>query len=987
MSVLRASRLIAILPWALALLALFDVHFAVGQSRRPVVTVIADFNGDSEAARITETRNVLIADCNARPASIPARGPACLAVDIGATRPNASAVCDILLRVPVRFSQADRVGIYCYTKGPPVQIAFRIVDALGRLFETAAHAVKDPTRWVFVAADLAPSALRPLQPGDKLTWPIQILGFRLDVTQIGRQTFFLDDLLVEHTVQPHEQIAGHFTFDEPTHLYEPGTTIGALVTLENRSRRNTLRVSVELAWLRSDGTPVKTERRGGVNIPPSGVDYRSSKPIDFSLRINEPGLYRLVARVRAPGWPRPNTFSTTIAVTPSNRNLPRGRQVFFGLRSNLTREPLADQAIEIDLARRLGANLLALDVPWSALQPQPDRFMFQAVDKLVSSAFSLDMAVMIALTDPPAWLRAGDHDIARQQALLVEMLASRFRGRVRMFQLIGGQSAVDAERAHRLAHAAIAAAHPEISVLSAPLPIDHGAKPSVPPDLNADTDRSYAFQTIGDASDAASARIQFARSHELTWTDKHWWQHAAAPRAGPGNLQDAEDVLRQYVQAARTGVGGLIWFDLRDDDNDARRPDALRGLVRRDYSPKFSLLGYSATVGMLTGLRYAGPVAGAPPEFDSALFIGSERQLALLLPKVNRILPAVLAPVADAPGRIAAYDFQRVGKPTPVVQSSTFVYASSRPFFIELQLDHAEPDPQLKFAREPWLRVPATVLVEREALFEIVIRPPFPLRSSFLQVNVPDGSPLRSDLRVKTLRTKKGRTLKQPIRLTLDPKATFFEREQITLRLTLEGDILELPISVVRLHKILPFNRPSELDLPDRRLTTLLPPGDGAGTVQIHAGYRRNRLRFTFRIRDNSPVPISRPADGRPGGDELLFAIAAENSDSHVEVRIRPTGNGVALEPVHGTQPALLKNWRCTSKEGEDPAVQIIELSIPAAAFGRKRFSAGERFLTAARYLDDNGRSPARGEYRWGRGLDGHGKTDGFAWSELAPRP
>ncbi len=42
-------------------------------------------------------------------------------------------------------------------------------------------------------------------------------------------------------------------------------------------------------------------------------------------------------------------------MTPSNRNLPRGRETFFGVQANLMRESQADALLEIALARDLGA--------------------------------------------------------------------------------------------------------------------------------------------------------------------------------------------------------------------------------------------------------------------------------------------------------------------------------------------------------------------------------------------------------------------------------------------------------------------------------------------------------------------------------------------------------------------------------------------------------------------------------------------------------
>ena len=107
--------------------------------------------------------------------------------------------------------------------------------------------------------------------------------------------------------------------------------------LENISRQRALPLSVQLAWRRADGTELNTTR-ASLNLPASGAEYRSRQPVDFSQRIYEPGLYRLEARVYGPGWIMP-ALQTTIAVTYTNRALPRGRATFFGIQTNLLREP------------------------------------------------------------------------------------------------------------------------------------------------------------------------------------------------------------------------------------------------------------------------------------------------------------------------------------------------------------------------------------------------------------------------------------------------------------------------------------------------------------------------------------------------------------------------------------------------------------------------------------------------------------------------
>ena len=286
----------------------------------PAVTVLADFEDASVAARIGEVRNVLASDCSATRAAIPARGQGSLAVEIGATVRNVSVACGLTFREATRFSQADRVGTFCWINEGENGIAFRIRDARGERFETPLETVRLAHRWVYVAAELQPDKLQRLRGTEALTYPLEIEGLRLTTDRLGRQTIYVDDLQVEHRVRPQDLIHGVFEFNEPTRIYEPGSAIAAAVVLENRSREKALSLAVDLAWMRPDGTVLQTQQ-ADVSLPASGTEFRSHRKLDFSQRIREPGLYRLVAHARASGWNSPHTVETAIAVTPSNRRV------------------------------------------------------------------------------------------------------------------------------------------------------------------------------------------------------------------------------------------------------------------------------------------------------------------------------------------------------------------------------------------------------------------------------------------------------------------------------------------------------------------------------------------------------------------------------------------------------------------------------------------------------------------------------------------
>ncbi|RMF86067.1 MAG: hypothetical protein D6744_00375, partial [Planctomycetota bacterium] len=384
------------------LFLLFFLPRAFGDE--PVVTVLADFETESVTARISEVRNTLASDCRLATATIPARsGQNSLHVSIGATRADTTVACSLRFRAATLFEQADRVATYCHLNDGEVELAFRVRDAEGRLFETRATRLRAQRRFVRVSAELDAARLRRIDGSDdgdaKPEWPLQIDGYRITTRRIGRQDVFLDDLQVEHRVPRTRVVRGEFRFDNPTRLYQPASNVSAAVIVENLSRRLRLDLNVRLVWERDDGSVLRREDRR-VRLPPSGDDYRAMQTVDFRERVGAPGVYRLVASVRDADWSSDAVFETSFAVTPSNRALPRGRETFFGLRSNLLREPPADQRLELSVARELGVQLLVLDAPWSRLEPDRGSYQFAALDPVIDALVATDIAACLAIVDP-----------------------------------------------------------------------------------------------------------------------------------------------------------------------------------------------------------------------------------------------------------------------------------------------------------------------------------------------------------------------------------------------------------------------------------------------------------------------------------------------------------------------------------------------------------------------------------------------------------
>ncbi|MFO0837201.1 MAG: hypothetical protein U1D55_01645 [Phycisphaerae bacterium] len=891
-----------LLTWWLCAPALAD---------EPIVTVLADFEDDSVAANIAQVSNISPADCAARLAAIPARGTKSLAIDIGATAPDVTVVSDLVFRVATRFDRADRIAIFCYVNGGVVTAAIRLRDANGRLFECPPTQCGDPNRWVRLVADLA--AAQPVETAKRqeqasgvdpasqptstnadappMRWPVEVVGLRVRTPRLGKQTVFFDDLEVEHLVAPGRVVRADFRLDHPTRTYEPGEVVKLGLLLENASRQRAVRAAVELSWTRPDGSVLKTQQ-DSANLPASGVEFRSRQTLDFSQRVDEPGLYRLSARAAVDR--NLETFESSVAVMPTNRNLPRGRDRFFGVRINLLRESLGDQLLEMEAAAEIGVQLVAIETPWRLLEPRAGAPDFERLDRLFTSTGARDFARMIVLTEPPDWTPRDAAGVEPALSALLTALARHFGEKVRFYQpaFLGERIPDAAERAAiaTKALAALNAVVPTAQLVLPSLDIDYATRHAPPTTDEKSPQSSFVFD--GAPLAAMDAWRSLAERTKRAWGPGDWWELVAAPLDGPGSLDDAIQVLRMYVRAAESGVSGVVWFDLRDDGNDPLILDSQRGLLRRDFSPKTTLLGYATAAGMLGGLRYEGPVAGAPPEYESALFIGRDRQVAVLIPRLNRTLPAVLAPLQGVPGELTAQDFGRRKLPMLAAGAPPLLISSPRPQFVTLALPSAQPAAQIALAA-PWIVAPARVLVAQDAAIAVEIRALAALRKSYVQLVLPKDSPLGSTFSTRAIQAPAGDSVKLdiPLKPKGDPLSDWAE---VVLRVNIEGKAIEVPIRAERMTVVRRVADEKSLT----RIGDLIPPDPDRDARRVRVACSRSSGELALLV--TPPTALKPP-------DRLALALAAENDDVRRAIQIDANGK---IAPAVQTTAQDLSGWR-----------------------------------------------------------------------------
>lgn len=716
---------------------------ATGES---VVSVVADFDDGNTTPTIVEVQNVALADCTARVGGLPTHsGANALILDIAAPAAGAVVTCELVSRAAASFDDADAAGIWYWLEKGRAGIALRFRDAAGQVLHTKPVEVGGAPKWQRVSFPLGDddfvrvgNVADPTEPW-RPAWPLEIVGASVQLQQAGRQRVIFDDMEVSHEAAGPELLRGQITLGDPTHCFEPGAKIPISVRLENLSRRSALPISVELELFDFAGASLGNAK-SSINLPRSSAEFRAYQDVPFNAELDEAGVFRFVARASTPGWRQPVELESAILVAPSNRTIPRGRETFFGVHTACANESPNDLRLEASLLERLGVQHVLLDVNWEQLEPRRGSPKSTQLGPFVDACGKAGIAVSLRLTAPPDWL-AAEADPAAAATRTLAALADQMRRRVRGYCA----PPVDAPLSERIAAAADALGALRAANADAVILVEaelEDALAAASDGLRVPDGVELALRVEGDAESlhAALDRLQSA-PRDLRRRTRLLVQRP--PGAAIGAAPDAIACFAFLIRAANSDLLGVALGDLRDDARDPRRTDQMSGLFRRDFSPRAETLGFSNAVAFIAGLTPAGALAGAPAGYDSSLFIGGARQVAILAPRADAHRPALLAPQVAAPGLLTVVDFARTPAPPIEVAGLPAVRTPPGPVVLEYIGERAHAEPMIQLAT-PVVAAPADVRCETAAQIEVTVSPPPHAPAGYVQLQLPLDSGLRS---------------------------------------------------------------------------------------------------------------------------------------------------------------------------------------------------------------------------------------------------
>ncbi len=334
------------------------------------------------------------------------------------------------------------------------------------------------------------------------------------------------------------------------------------------------------------------------------------------------------------------TVFVTTTATASARPSFRGVQL-HSLWANSTS---ADMDRELDLAARVGANVVRVDIGWAGLEDQRpgliNRWYSDRLDRFMNGASARRIKVIGTLSSTPCWASTAPasqrqgcapgwwgRDVIQyapsnpaDYARIARWITSRYGAKLAALEIwnepnhMSGVFWKSGPAAYatlvKAAYPAAKAGDTRVPVLAGAL---SGSDPAYLAQLYANGIKgSYDGLSVHPYADPGFAKMAVFRATEQANSDDApvWATEFGAPTGSDrqwnvSEAKQAELLTRDFADLDRLGwVGAAVIYNLRDKGTDSSNMEDNFGLVRRNYAPKPAYAALRAVLG--------GPAGAAP---------------------------------------------------------------------------------------------------------------------------------------------------------------------------------------------------------------------------------------------------------------------------------------------------------------------------------------------------------------------------------------
>ena len=379
----------------------------------------------------------------------------------------------------------------------------------------------------------------------------------------------------------------------------------------------------------------------------------------------------------------------------------RAKGFLFGICSHPQRWSLRDQELEALALAYCGGKVLRNDASWSSLQPAPDRWNFESMDRKVElfGRYDIELAPIWAYT--PRWAAAPEvrgkewkewfrslPDYGAWEKF-ISATVTRYRGKIRLWEVwnepdFKGRTSYGSDEyaeLMKLAWRAAKAADPEVIIQSGGFATvkDHPSRKGNFHEEALVKERGFfdihAYHEHGRfASYRAAVEERFLPMRERTGTTVPWYANETALNSLGGERNQAAALFKKLLYSWANGAIGYNWYDLRNDGFDVKNGEHNYGMITNDFQPKAVYVAYNTLAGCFSGAQYLKRIDCKAPELYVYLFSRGGELLAGIWNETNR---GATVPLHFSTDAAAAEAVDLMGNARPLAVQGGIVVAEA----------------------------------------------------------------------------------------------------------------------------------------------------------------------------------------------------------------------------------------------------------------------------------------------------------------------